>query len=246
MPVATGDGGIVFKARPGWHRDTLENEQVVRILAPGNENAAATFVTDTSYKVGNTQKVGRGNPQATRVVGEGQFIPVSVKDGARLPFDCPASVCTETPWPVVTGERGQRRDVRAGVQGPDPDRRPEGAGRPRSSGVIVYHVLDNGKVERSRSCARTGATGGEPECRTARITASGNLVIKVYTYKNGGYKGALAGRASGGRRRVQGGEPLADPAARYAVGLLVVHRERLVQPRGGLAAWPSRPGSRRP
>ena len=60
VPFATGDGGIVFKARPGWHRDTVENEQVVRILAPGNENAAATFVTDTSYKVGNTQEESAG------------------------------------------------------------------------------------------------------------------------------------------------------------------------------------------
>ena len=56
----------------------------------------------------------------------------------------------------------------------------------------MYHVLDDGTVETiSKPCDGHVPTGGEPECRTARITSSGNLVIKVYTYKNGGYKGAF-------------------------------------------------------
>lgn len=193
VPFSTGAGGIVFKASPGWHHDRVVNEQVVRILAPDNENSAATFVTGTSYKVANVQKVGRGNPQATRVVGKGQFIPVSVKDGAKVSFDCPASVCTATPlgqWSQVNVGDGATFEQAFKVRIRIADRKVPNDLDPRD--LVVYHVLDDGTVDTiSRPCNGHVPTGDEPECRTVRLTPSGNLVINVFTYKNGGYKGAF-------------------------------------------------------
>jgi hypothetical protein len=58
--------------------------------------------------------------------------------------------------------------------------------------VVVYHVLDDGTVETiSKPCRGERPTGDAPECRAVRLSAAGNLVIKVFTYKNGGYKGAF-------------------------------------------------------
>jgi hypothetical protein len=201
VPLSTGKGKVVFELNtsglvPGGnnsHGDAAFSTQTVRILPKGSGNAAGAWVTDGTFDVANGQKVGARNKQATRVSGKGQFIPVTIKDGANVEFSCPRSACDKATfgeWSKVNVDGGatfaKAFEVRLTIA------RTELPDDLKLKDVVVYHVLDNGKVDTISKVCQDGAPAkGEPECRTAKLDADGNLVLKVYTYRNGGYKGAF-------------------------------------------------------
>ena len=201
VPLSTGKGRVVFELNttglvPGGnnsHGDAAFSPQTVRILPRGSGNAAGAFVTDDTFDVANGQKVSATNKQATRVSGKGSLIPVTVKDGAAVEFTCPRSNCNKEAfgeWSRVNVAGGatfaKAFEVRITVAKSElPDDL-------KLKDVVVYHVLDDGRVETiDRTCEDGPPAKGEPECRTATRDAHGNLVMKVYTYRNGGYKGAF-------------------------------------------------------
>jgi hypothetical protein len=201
VPLSTGKGKVVFELNtnglvPGGnnsHGDAAYSTETVRILPKGRGDSAGAWVTNGTFDVANGQNVGATNRQATRVSGKGEFIPVTVKDGANVEFRCPRATCDKAlfgEWSRVNVAGGatfsKAFEVKLTVA---KSALPDGL-KPRD--VVVYHVLDNGKVEViDRTCEDGAPAKGEPECRTARLDAQGNLVLKVYTYRNGGYKGAF-------------------------------------------------------
>ena len=118
---------------------------------------------------------------------------MTVQDGAKVEFRCPKAQCpaeTFGEWSRVNVDFGAtfRRafEVRITVAK---------AALPKDlkkADVVVYHVLDDGTVETiKRACGGSAPDPGDPECRMVDRDADGNLVIRVYTYRNGGYKGAF-------------------------------------------------------
>ena len=201
VPLSTGKGRVVFELNtsglvPGGnnsHGDAAYSPQTVRILPRRSGNAARRLRHRRHVRRANGQRLGPTNRQATRVSGKGTLIPVTVKDGAAVEFTCPRSTCDKEAfgeWSKVSVDGGatfaKAFEVRLTIAKSElPDDL-------KLKDVVVYHVLDNGRVETiARECADGAPAKGEPECRIAKRDAAGNLVLKVYTYRNGGYKGAF-------------------------------------------------------
>ena len=100
FPTSKGDGNITFEINTtgvvlggnNSHGDALLRSQTVLLLA-GDSDKAGRWVTTPGYNVANNQVLGGTNPQATKVSGLGQYIPVTVEDGSSVSFSCPKSVC---------------------------------------------------------------------------------------------------------------------------------------------------------
>lgn len=173
------------------HGDALVSKQVVPVIPDSDGNRAGKWTLVNGDSLKNSQAVSSTNKQATRLGLLSPFVPASVADGPGVSFNCPKQQCKAKPfgeWSSVSVAGGSTFEAPFEVtitvaKGAYPN-------NPNLGKLVVYHVLDNGKVE---SISQPCGAGAPPAagCRTPVIDASGNLVITILTYRNGGYKGAF-------------------------------------------------------
>jgi uncharacterized repeat protein (TIGR01451 family) len=201
VPFASSGGNVTFEINstgivPGKnnsHGDALDVSQSVTVLPAGTGDKAGQWVITPGYTLANNQAVSNANPQATRVAGIGQYIPVSLEDGSGVSFQCPKSSCKDRlfgQWSRVSVAGGASFGTAFEVTITVAESALPGGTNPDK--VVVYHVLDDGTIQKiSTACTTTPPTGSAPECRSASFDGAGNLVISVWVYRNGGFKGAL-------------------------------------------------------
>jgi hypothetical protein len=173
------------------HGDSLVSAQIVSVLPTTEGDKAGKWTLTDNDTLKNSQAISASNKQATKLDLLDEHIPASVADGTAVSFNCPKAQCKAKPfgeWSSVS--------VNFGTPAPSPFTititvaKSELPNNPDLSKLVVFHVLDNGKVETiSAECgtAAVPATG----CRSSVYDADGNLVITVKTWYNGGYKGAF-------------------------------------------------------
>ena len=178
IPFSTGNGTIFFELNTtglvlggnNSHGDAAFSKQVVTILA-GAATAQARGPPRPAYNVANGQQLGTGNPQSTKVVGVGQYIPVTVADGSGVSFQCPKAVCKAKQfgqWSAVGVNGG--RPVPDRVPGPDRHRQ---VGGPEQPEPVQAARLPRARQRHGRGdqpgLRRQPAGAGEPECRTSAL-----------------------------------------------------------------------------
>jgi hypothetical protein len=173
------------------HGDSLVSVQTVDVIPASDGNRAGKWTLVNGDTLKNSQAVSSSNKQATKLDLLGQFVPASVADGAGISFNCPKAQCKAKPfgeWSSVS--------VNGGTTFASPFKITITVAKsalptnPNLDKLVVYHVLDNGNVESISALCGSGAVPAVG-CRTPAYDADGNLVITIYTYKNGGYKGAF-------------------------------------------------------
>jgi hypothetical protein len=201
VPFSTGDGNISFELNTtglvlggnNSHGDATFSSQSVTLLTAADADKAGKWTTIVLDSLANNQGISSSNPQATKLQGLDQHVPASVEDGTGITFNCPKAQCKSKffgQWSKVSVNNGAAFGTAFEVtitiaasalpSNLDPTK------------VIVYHVLNNGSVVQiSNACTTTPPTGSMPECRDTSFDGSGNLVINVWVYENGGFKGAV-------------------------------------------------------
>ena len=173
------------------HGDSLVSAQVVDVIPASDGNRAGKWTLVGGDSLKNSQAVSSTNKQATKLDLLGQFLPASVADGAGISFNCPKAQCKAKPfgeWSSVSVNGGTTfatpfqititvaKSAAAGEPEPDQARRlPRARQRERRD---------------DQPALRHGCPAGR-RLPHIRLDASGNLVITILTYKNGGYKGAF-------------------------------------------------------
>jgi hypothetical protein len=201
VPFATVDGNqITFEINTtgivagdnNSHGDALVETETVTIL-PGGGDQAGKWTLTNGDSLANGKALGTANRQSTALDGLAQHVPAFIADGSGVSFDCPKRDCKAKPfgeWSKVNVNFGQTFETAFKVT--ITVARSEVPKNPNLSKLVVYHALDNGKIEAIvDGCGAEPPASDGPGCRTASFDADGNLVIEILTYRNGGYKGAF-------------------------------------------------------
>ncbi len=196
VPFSNGGTKITFELNttgnvPGKnnsHGDAFDMPQTVSLLT-GRDQAASYIVADATVQ--NDQSLDKRNPQATSVVSPAAHIPVVVEDGSGVSFTC--SGCNRTQfgqWSRVSVNAGQPFDapfkvvlLERGQSIPNVD----------VNTLVVYHVLDDGNVETisARCDSATAPTNVPAEGCLVPTMVGRNLQIVIWTFHNGGFRGAI-------------------------------------------------------
>jgi hypothetical protein len=174
------------------HGDSKTSTQTVLIIPASDSDRAGKWTLDSSDSLKNSQAISATNKQATSLDLLGRYLPASIEDGPTVSFTCPKSQCKSKPfgeWSKVSVSGGEVFTTAFKVT--ITVARSSVPANSAPAKLVVYHVLDDGSVDTiSRVCGAAAPVAGDPECRSASFDSAGNLVIEVYVYKNGGFRGA--------------------------------------------------------
>jgi hypothetical protein len=190
--------GKTFSDKGGNSRgDTLDGTPVPSLTLNSNANFGGGYIVDNTA-VSNSTSLGNRNIQSTQVTAPATLIPATVEDGITSDL-CGDGLCDSGEqfgeWSRVSVAGGATFDsafqITITVLGrtlPSP--------KPDAGTVLVYHTDDDGvptiigDIAAERCDSATAPTNVPADgCVTASYSGQ-NLVIVVWVYENGGFRGA--------------------------------------------------------